>query len=129
MKKLHSLALVVSILVAASAFALQSSGNDPLSGTWVGDWGPSASDRNPVTVELKLDGKNLTGTVNPGENAVQLKNSTYDSSSKAVHFEADAKGRGGKDLHYVIDGKVDGSTMSGTWTHDNRKGDFKITKK
>ena len=45
---------------------------DPLSGTWTGDWGPSASDRNPVTVELKWDGTVLTGTVNPGPNAVVL---------------------------------------------------------
>ena len=32
-------------------------------------------------------------------------------------------------VHYVIDGKVDGSTMTGTWKHDTVSGDFKITKK
>jgi hypothetical protein len=36
---------------------------DPLSGTWSGDWGPNASDRNTVNVDLKWDGKALTGTV------------------------------------------------------------------
>jgi hypothetical protein len=36
---------------------------------------------------------------------------------------------GGKDIHYVIDGKVENNTMTGSWNHDNRKGDFKIMKK
>jgi hypothetical protein len=113
--------------VAAAAAAPQK--GDPLSGTWVGDWGPSASDRNQVTVELKLDGKALTGTVNPGQNAVTLQKCTFDAKTGAVHMEADAKGRRGNDIHYVIDGKVEKDTMTGTWNHDNRKGDFKITKK
>jgi uncharacterized protein (DUF2147 family) len=115
--------VVVYFLVAAAA------ASDPLSGTWTGDWGPTETHRNPVTVELKLDGKTLTGTVNPGPNAVALKNCTFDAKTGAVHMEADTKGRRGNDIHYVIDGKVDGNTMTGSWNHDNRKGDFKITRK
>jgi len=129
MRKLHFLGLaVVCLLVAAGAFA-QGASKDALSGTWVGDWGPSASDRNQVTVELKSDGKSLSGTVNPGENAVKLEKCTYDPKTMKVHMEADAKGHGGSMVHYKIDGKVEGSTMTGTWNHDTVKGDFKITKK
>ncbi len=128
MKKLYALSLAASLVLAASAFA-QKSGSDPLSGTWVGDWGPSAADRNQVTVELKWDGKALTGTVNPGPNAVPLQKATFDAKTSAVHFEADAKGHSGNTVHYMIDGKVDKGAMSGSWSHDTRKGDFKITKK
>ena len=128
MKKLHAFALVAYLVLAASAFALQS-GGDVLTGTWVGDWGPSPSDRNQVTVDLKWDGKALSGTVNPGPNAVALQKSTYDPKARAVHFEADAKGHSGNVVHYKIDGKVEGSTMTGSWSHDAMKGDFKITKK
>ncbi|HVO12927.1 MAG TPA: hypothetical protein VMX54_19465 [Vicinamibacteria bacterium] len=129
MRKLHFLGLaVVCLLVAAGSYA-QGGAKDPLSGTWVGDWGPSASDRNQVTVELKYDGKSLAGTVNPGANAVPLQKCTYDSKTHAVHMEADAKGHSGQMVHYKIDGKVEGSTLSGTWNHDAVKGDFKITKK
>ena len=115
--------------ISAGAFGLSRSAEDPLTGTWAGDWGPSASDRNQVTVELKWDGKTLTGTVNPGANAVALKNSTFDPKTGAIHMEADTKNRRGNDIHYVIDGKVENGTMTGSWNHDNRKGDFKITKK
>jgi hypothetical protein len=102
---------------------------DPLSGTWTGDWGPSAADRNDVTVELQWDGSAMTGTVNPGPNAVALQKSTYDPKTGAVHMEADAKGRRGNPIHYVIDGKVTNGAMTGSWNHDNRKGDFKIIRK
>ena len=102
---------------------------DPLTGTWAGDWGPSETHRNQVTVELKWDEKALTGTVNPGPSAVELQKCTFDAKTGVVHMEAEAKGRRGNDVHYVIDGKVEKNTMTGSWNHDNRKGDFKITKK
>jgi hypothetical protein len=125
-----ALACILACLVAVGvAQKKEKKGADPVSGTWSGDWGPSASDRNQVTVELKLDGKNVTGTVNPGPNAVPLKNSTFDAATSAIHMEADTKNRRGNDIHYVIDGKVEGTTMTGSWNHDNRKGDFKIEKK
>ncbi len=114
------------LMITAVAFARPA---DPLTGTWTGDWGPSPTHRNPVTVELKWDGKNLTGTVNPGPDAVELRNCKFDSKTGAVHFEADAKSRRGDAIHYIIDGKVEKDTMTGSWNHDTRKGDFKITKK
>ena len=107
-------------------------GADPLSGNWSGDWGPSPGDRNDVTLNLKYDGKALTGNVTGGTNVtspIPLTKTSFDAKTGAVHMEADAKGRGNQTIHYVIDGKVDKNTMTGSWNHDNRKGDFKITKK
>ena len=123
-RALQVFCVVAFLVVTASVYA-----QDPVSGTWVGDWGPSPGDRNQVTVELKWDGKVLTGTVNPGPNAVTLLKSTFDPKTGAIHMEADTKNRRGNPIHYVIDGKVDKATMTGTWNHDDRKGDFKITKK
>ena len=128
MKTLKLMFLTAFFAMGISVFAINAA-DDPLSGTWAGDWGPSEWDRNQVTVELKWDGKNLTGTVNPGPNAVELKKATFDAKSGAIHFEADATDRRGNQIHYVIDGKLEKGTMTGSWSHDNRKGDFKITKK
>ena len=128
LKVLALLGTVACLLVGAFALA---QGPDPLSGTWTGDWGPSPGDRNDVTLQLKWDGKALTGNVTGGTNVsspIPLQKTTFDAKTGAVHMEADAKARGAT-IHYVIDGKVDKGTMTGSWNHDNRKGDFKITKK
>ena len=101
--------------------------SDPLTGTWAGDWGPSATHRNQVTVELKWDGKTLSGSVNSG--AITLQKCTFDSATGKIHLEADAKDHRGNEIHYVIDGKLEGGTLTGSWDHGARKGDFKITKK
>src|SRR5262245_51021134 len=115
------------LLICATALLVLAQG-DPISGTWSGDWGPSATHRNPVTVQLKWDGKVLSGVVNPGPNAVTLQKTSFDAKTGAVHLEADAVGYAGK-VHFVVDGKVEKDTMTGSWNHDNRKGDFKIVKK
>src|SRR5262245_29228485 len=112
---------VVCAVIAMPLLARQ--GSDPLSGTWTGDWGPSARDRNDVTVEFKWDGKVLSGTVNPGPQAVALKNSTFNPQTGAVHLEADATSPSGRSIHYVIDGKLSNREMAGSWNHDNVKGD------
>jgi len=101
---------------------------DPISGTWKGDWGPTPTHRNNVTLDLKLDGTNLSGTVNPGPDAVAITKGSFAKDTGMVTMEADAKGHDGKAVHYTIEGKLDGTTMSGSWNHDDKKGDFKITK-
>ena len=106
---------------------------DPLSGTWTGDWGPSAGDRNMVSVELKLSGTAVTGTVkstSPARPDVALTKSTFTPATGAVHLEAQAANpRSGAAVHYVIDGKLTNGTMTGSWNHDTSKGDFKLARK
>jgi hypothetical protein len=119
--------VLTCLVIVASALAQ----GDPLSGTWAGDWGPSPNDRNDVTLQLKWDGKALTGNITGGTNVsgqIPLQKTNFDPKTGAVHMEADASSRG-RTIHYVVDGKVDKGMMTGSWNHDNRKGDFKVTKK
>ena len=123
--------LLACLAIALPVLALQR-GGDPLTGTWSGDWGPNAADRNTVNVNLKWDGKALTGVVhsiNYQRPDVTLQKATFDPTSGAVHMEADVPNPRGGTIHYVIDGKLVNGTMSGSWNHDGRKGDFKLTKK
>jgi hypothetical protein len=122
---------LICLVVAVPLLALQR-GSDPLTGAWTGDWGPSPGDRNTVSVNLKLNGKTLSGVVhsiNFQRPDVMLQNSTFDSATGAVHMEANAPNpSGGTPIHYVIDGKLMNGMMSGSWNHDSKKGDFKLTK-
>ena len=63
------------VLVCAFAMLVMSAAaqqQDPLTGTWVGDFGPSQYDRNPITVDLKWDGKSLTGAIKPGPSGTPM---------------------------------------------------------
>ncbi|HEX4996668.1 MAG TPA: hypothetical protein VFY29_00475 [Terriglobia bacterium] len=137
-----SVVLLASLLIIPACAAEESS-NTPepaapaatdkaptsAAGMWSGDWGPSESHRNDVTLELKMDGDHLMGTVNPGEHAVALTTASYEADSGMIKMEADAKGHSGDMVHYTIEGKVEGDSMMGTWMHGDQKGDFKLTKK
>lgn len=123
-----SLLAVLTIAVTASAQY-----GHPLKGSWSGDWGTSKDNRNRVLLELNWDGKAITGTINPGPNAVPLKAASLDPATWTVRFEAHGKDRAGNAVHYVIAGKLEnlGSyhrVITGTWTQGTTKGDFKIAR-
>ena len=130
MKTYRTVALLIFVAVALPLFALQR-GSDPITGTWTGDWGPSPGDRNTVSVDLKLNGKTVTGVVhsiNFQRPDVMLEKSTFDPTTGALHLEADASTPNGK-VHYIIDGKLANGMITGSWNHDGKKGDFKLVKK
>ena len=115
--------LLATFSFAHAAIAQQNT--DPLSGTWKGDWGPSANDRNDVTLELKWDGKMLTGIVNPGPDSISIESASFDPKTMRIHLEATLARR---NLRYVVDGTIDNDKMTGSWNHPRRKGDFQVTK-
>jgi hypothetical protein len=104
-----------------------------LVGTWAGDWGATAAARQDVFIVLDWNGKVLSGALNPGPNASPLQKLTLDPSKWAVHFEADAKDKSGKAVHYVVDGKLEDiglphRKLVGTWTEGATKGTFTLTR-
>jgi len=105
----------------------------PLTGTWAGDWGPTASERTHLTVVMNWNGKALAGLLNPGPDQAALSSITLDPATWMVHFEADAKNASGQPVHIVADGKLDDiasyhRTLTGTWTQGPSKGTFKLTR-
>jgi len=123
------LLLSVSMLTGL-AFAQE---GHPLVGTWSGDWGPTPTHRNQVTIVMNWDGKNVTGIINPGPDVIPMKVVTLDSTKWTVHIEADAKDLSGNPIRFIIDGKLDNilsykRTLTGTWSHGAVKGDFKVTR-
>jgi hypothetical protein len=134
------------VLLAATALAQE---GHPAKGTWVGYWGPTATE-NRVMIVMDYDGKNISGAVNPGPNAVPIKVARMDitpGKPKAkpadppgeptfkVHIEADTKDAKGNSISIVADGTMHevglpGRSMVGAWTQTSggktEKGDFRI---
>ena len=110
------------LLFASAAFAQF---GHPLKGTWSGEWGTA---KTHVVLEFHWDGKNLSGSINPGAGAVTFSKVTLDPATWMVHAEADKAG-----VHYAVDGKMENigayqRFITGTWTQGSNKGDFKVTR-
>jgi hypothetical protein len=113
----------------------------PLKGSWSGDWGPSKTDRHRILLEFDWDGKQITGTLNPGPNASPLKNIKLDPPTGGVanaaapwmlHFEAEIKDSDGKVIPVIVDGAMENigayrRFITGTWNQGGKKGYFQIT--
>jgi hypothetical protein len=96
----------------------------PLTGTWAGDWGPSATQRTHLTMVMEWDGKAVTGVINPGPDAISLTAVSVDWGTWTVRLEA--KG-------IAAEGRLEdiGSyhrRIVGTWNQGGTKGDFKLTR-
>lgn len=105
----------------------------PFSGSWVGDWGSGPDQRNRVVVVLEWTGTELTGTINPGPDAIPIRVATVDPGDWSVHIEADAPDANGQAVTYVIDGSIDdlgtyNRSIAGTWNAGSTPGDFSITR-
>ena len=133
MRYIVRVAVATLLIVVALAAAADAQYGHPLKGSWSGDWGPAKETRNRLLLELNWDGKAVTGTINPGPNAVPLQKATLDPSNWTVHFEAEAKDASGRAVRYVIDEKLENlgaynRVLSGTWTQGGVKGDFRLVR-
>ena len=124
--------LPIAVVLLSAAVSSAQYGH-PLKGTWSGDWGPNDKVRNRVLLELNWDGKAITGTINPGPNAVRLLKASVDPSSWAVKFEAEGKTPAGATVSYLIEGQIENlgayrRVLTGTWYQGSERGDFRLTR-
>jgi hypothetical protein len=127
------------LLISAGVLTLQvraQTASDPLSGIWTGDWGPTPKDRNNVMVELKWDGKNVTGFVKGSGNVagpgtpvmsyeIPFKKGSFDAKTGKVYLEATAFYQG-HPVRYVINAEIQSNLMTGDWKHGSKKGNLNL---
>lgn len=126
--------LALLLVLALPAMALAQFGH-PLKGQWSGEWGPKANP-NRILLDLHWDGASITGVVNPGPNAAQVKAVSIDFSNPAswgVKLRAEGKDAAGKPVVIQVDGKLENigaysRLFHGTWTQGGQKGEFTVTR-
>lgn len=125
------LLLCVALLVAGPQAVAQE--GHPLKGSWIGTWSPNKIHGNDVVIVLNWDGKNITGTINPGTDNMAIKNATLSPEGWVVHLEADAKDKSGSALTYILEGKIENlplanRSITGTWKNQKEGGTLKISR-
>ena len=126
--------LVLTIMLLAPSGAWAQFGH-PLKGQWSGQWGPSDNPKR-LLLDLHWDGKDITGVVNPGEEAAAVKSVTFDYSNPSawkVKFTAEGKDKSGKPVAISVDGTLENigaynKLFHGTWVEGGQKGDFTLTR-
>jgi hypothetical protein len=118
--------------LGAAASGLAQEGH-PLTGTWSGDWGPTATARQHVTLVMRWDGDRIVGTINPGPDAIPLAGVLLDGTDWTVRLEADTHDAAGAAVRIVVEGRLEdiGSyhrTITGAWTQGTMTGRFRLTR-
>ena len=131
-RRFRTCLFTIAMVMISAALPLAQYGH-PLKGTWSGDWGPNDKVRHRVLLELNWDGKAITGTINPGPNAVRLQKASVDPSNWTVRFEAEGRTPAGRTMSYLIEGQIENlgayrRVLSGTWYQGSERGDFRLTR-
>jgi hypothetical protein len=123
--------LIVVAALANLAVPAAAQYGHPLKGSWSGDWGPNEEDRRRLLLLLDWDGRAVSGTINPGPNAVPIETATLDPATWSLHIEAEGRDADGNTVDYVIEAELQniGSynrVLTGSWTQGGVTGDFTL---
>ena len=123
--KLRTLSVVCCVLLLRVSAVAQSAAADPVSGRWGID--------GATALELKFDGKDaVSGTAiwrgNGQERRSPIKTGTFNVKTAALKLEGEGTRPDGVTARYVIEGRVDGETIAGTFTFGDGKGTFTFTR-
>jgi len=128
--------LFAAAMVVAVAAGAQE--GHPTTGTWYGDF-TSGTQKNDLTVIMNWDGKNITGSINPGPNAKPITAAVMNITPGKPAPEGQQSTQGIPPIFHVrfeADGMTFEGTIknpvavnrqiTGTWTRGAQKGTFQI---
>ena len=124
---------LVGLVVCLAFLPVRAQEGHPLTGTWSGDWGPTAAARTHITMVMAWDGKALTGTINPGPDAIAVDAIFLDVTNWTIRFEASTKDASGAQVQVAAEGTLEDiasshRTLTGTWRQGTTKGTFKLAR-
>lgn len=93
----------------------------PAKGSWLGYWGPSASEQRRMRLLLDWENRAVTGTINPGRNGVQIDTTAIDYDTWTLTIEADMPTPQGDTARFVATGVLDNL---GSWTNRRYTGTY-----
>ena len=128
-------ALTCSLAGIVVALALtmpgQAQEGHPLRGSWIGEWKGNQTHDEFVLIVLDWNGREITGTINPGTDNIEITSAELNPADWTVRIEADTEDSDGRSVDYVIEGNIQDLELpnryiTGTWRNGSERGDFEI---
>ena len=121
---------VAGACLALAAPALAQEGH-PLKGSWIGEWQGNETHSEFVLLVLDWNGREITGTINPGTDNIEITHAELDPSDWSVRIEADTEDSNGRAVDYVIEGNIQdlelpNRYLTGTWRSSDGRGEIEI---
>jgi hypothetical protein len=117
----------LAFVIAGLAIALPAASQlgHPAKGSWSGYWGPDESDQRRMLLLLDWAGNQISGTINPGRNGVEIDSAALDASTWTMTIEADmpASAGSGQSARFVATGKLENL---GSWTNRRYSGTYRL---
>jgi hypothetical protein len=126
------------LIVFALATPISAQEGHPLTGTWYGEYDAGKQKRD-LTIIMKWDGKQTTGTMNPGPNTIPITAAVLDITpgKPAPEGRDSTEGippifkirieAGGQVFEGTLQNPVAGNRrITGTWTRGAEKGTFQL---
>jgi hypothetical protein len=127
MRLATTLIFCTALLLVSHAAGQSKAAADPLTGTWTGYMGPDDTKQQTMNVEMKYDGKTITGVVTGPPYPGDIRTGTFDVATGALKFEVVVRNEAKTIVHF--EGKVEKGVAGGTVSFDDgKKGVFKISK-
>jgi len=122
------LSVIGFVVCVAGVVALFAQEGHPLTGTWSGDWGPTLTEREHITLVMRWDGTEISGIINPGPNSVDLTAVRLDVTDWTVRLEAS-----GPNGAISAEGRLEtlespNRTLHGRWQVGDTEGDFLLAR-
>lgn len=113
--------LLTSLLAFSSASAQE---GHPLKGSWIGVWEENELHGDFVFIILNWDGKEVTGTINPGTDDIVIEDVELNPEDWTVTIAAG---------DYEIEGSIQNLALPsravvGTWERQGKNGKFEIVR-
>ena len=132
-----------SVVIVAAALSLGGSAvaqeGHPLVGTWYGQYTPAGKQATDITVIMKWDGRNVSGSINPGPNSKPLTSAVLDITPGKPAAQGQGSTSGTPPVfkaRFEVDGMTFEGTiknpgagnrlMTGTWKRGAESGTFSI---
>jgi hypothetical protein len=105
----------------------------PVKGSWSGYWGTSDTDKHRILLVLDWQNREITGTINPGPNAVKIDKASLDVDTWTLTLTASMPDSSGRKVPFVTTGRLtnlgswNNRKYSGTYVLGTEKGRFTVT--